>query len=95
MDIRAFEWDRGNEEKNWSKHKVARKEAEEVFSCDRIITFRDIVHSQDEDRFVILGRTHKKRYLYIVFTVRSRNIRIISARDQSRKERKLYEKSST
>lgn len=91
----AFEWDKGNIDKNLSKHKVENREAEEVFSNRPLKTFRDIKHSQKEVRFIALGITNKKRRLFINFTIRIRDgnqrIRIISARDQSKKERRLYE----
>lgn len=88
----SFEWDRGNIDKNWKKHKVHYKEAEEVFLNKPLKTFKDITHSQEETRFVALGATNKKRKLYIIFTVREEKIRVISARSQSRKERRLYAK---
>ena len=88
----SFEWDKGNIEKNWLKHKVGYKEAEELFLNKQLLIFEDINHSQLEKRFVALGVTNKDRQLYIVFTVRNEKIRIISARNQSVKERKLYEK---
>ncbi|PIS22721.1 hypothetical protein COT50_00490 [candidate division WWE3 bacterium CG08_land_8_20_14_0_20_41_10] len=87
----AFDWDKGNMEKNSGKHQVMYKEAEEVFFNRPIRIFRDISHSQEEDRFVALGITDKKRTLSMAFTIRSSKIRIISARDQSHKERKIYE----
>ena len=89
---RAFEWDKGNIDKSWKKHQVHFKEAEEIFFNKPLKTFKDIEHSQLEDRFVALGRTDKKRQLHIVFTIRNEKIRIISARDQNKKERKLYAK---
>lgn len=90
----AFDWDKGNINKNFVKHKVTNKEAEEVFGNKPITIFRDKEHSQEEDRFVALGATDNERRLYIVFTIRNEKIRIISARNQSRKERIIYEKES-
>lgn len=90
-----FDWDLGNIEKNWEKHKVSSKEAEEVFTNKPLEIFEDITHSQIERRFVALGITNRVRKLYIVFTVRKQKIRIISARDQSRKERRLYDQEKT
>lgn len=87
----SFEWDEFNKFKNWSKHKVDYKECEEIYSNRPLKTYKDIKHSQTEDRFVALGITNNKRVLYIVFTVRKGKIRIISARNMSRKERMLYE----
>lgn len=89
----AFDWNKGNIDKNLLKHEVTNKEAEEVFSNKPLKTFKDIGHSQEEDRFVALGKTDNERKLYIVFTIRNQKIRVISARNQSRKERKLYEKN--
>jgi hypothetical protein len=88
----AFEWDKGNIDKNFIKHKVTNQEIEEIFNSKLLKTFEDIKHSQKEIRFVALGITNKKRRLYISFTIRNQKIRIISARDQSKKERSLYEK---
>lgn len=87
----SFEWDKANINKNWKKHKVNYKEAEEIFVNKPLKTFRDKKHSEKELRFSALGITDKKRRLYVSFTIRDLKIRIISARDQSRKERKLYE----
>lgn len=88
----SFEWDVGNLKKSWEKHNVNNKEAEEVFFHRPLKIYKDKTHSQKEDRFVVLGTTSKKRKLHIVFTVRKEKIRIISARNQSKKERGEYEK---
>jgi len=87
-----FNWDQDNINKNRKKHKVHFKEAEEIFFDKRIKTFEDIKHSKTEVRFIALGQTNKKRKLCLSFTIRNKKIRVISARDQSRRERKLYEK---
>lgn len=89
----AFDWDKGNIDKNFKKHNVTNKEAEEVFGNKPIKILKDKEHSQKEDRFVALGETDNERRLYIVFTIRKEKIRIISARNQSRKEKGLYEKN--
>ncbi len=83
-----FEWDEGNNEKNWKKHKVSEKECVEIFKNYPVI-LNDTTHSQHETRFIAIGKS-KSRYLFIVFTIRKRHIRVISARDQSRKEREFY-----
>lgn len=88
----AFEWDKGNIDKNFKKHKVTSKEVEEVFGNKPLKTLEDTKHSQIEDRFIAFGITNKDRKLYLVFTIRKENIRVISARDQSKRERKIYEK---
>lgn len=87
-----FEWDKGNIEKN-KKHNVEDKELEEVFFDKNKCIFKDILHSNNEERFILLGKTKKKRILYLVFTKRNK-IRIISARDINKKEEHLYEKKA-
>jgi uncharacterized DUF497 family protein len=89
-DIQNFEWDKGNLTKNWVRHKVRYSECEEVFFNEPYIFEQDKVHSVKENRFYILGRTDGNRLLFIVFTRRGKKIRIISARDMSKKERKIY-----
>ena len=88
--ILAFEWDKGNSEKN-KKHNVDDKEAEEVFFDEKRFIFKDKVHSDNEERLRIIGKTKPKRLLFIVFTKRKNKIRIISARDINKKEVYLYE----
>lgn len=85
-----FEWDENNKYKNWKRHKVDFREGEQIFFNEPLKIFYDIKHSQKENRFIALGTTDRNRKLYIVFTVRNKKIRIISARNQSRKERRLY-----
>ncbi|NOX65147.1 MAG: BrnT family toxin [Chlorobi bacterium] len=89
-DIEGFQWDKGNIEKNWLKHKVLNTECEQVFFNEPLIVADDLKHSQNEKRWFLLGRTDLDRKLFIVFTVRKKLIRIISARDMTRKERKIY-----
>jgi len=91
-DVFEFEWDKGNIGKN-KKHKVEDKEAEEVFLDEGKVILKDKLHSQKEERFIILGKTKKDRLLYLVFARRKKNIRIISARDINKKEVLLYEKT--
>lgn len=86
----GFEWDEGNIEKNWLKHKVTPAECEQVFFNQPLVVQDDMQHSAAEKRFYALGRTDIKRLLFIVFTVRKNRIRVISARDMSRKERRSY-----
>ena len=86
----GFEWDDGNRQKNWRRHKVAWWECEEVFFNQPLYVFVDQTHSGKEERYYLLGRTHNQRLLFIVFTSRGPSIRIISAREMSRRERKVY-----
>ncbi len=86
----GFQWDKGNIEKNWLKHKVSPPECEQIFFNIPLITHDDIKHSEEEDRYYTLGKTNTNRFLFVVFTVRKKQIRIISARDMNRKERQVY-----
>ncbi|WP_167884422.1 BrnT family toxin [Leptospira ilyithenensis] len=89
--IEGFEWDNGNIDKNWIKHKVKPGEIEEIFFNEPILIAHDENHSEREVRFAALGITNSSRRLFAVFTVRNNKIRIISVRDMSKKERKVYE----
>ena len=90
-DYLEFEWDEGNIDKNWIKHKVGLKEAEQAFVDPKAIVSEDPKHSKIESRWLLLGKTEQGRRLAVVFTRRRNKIRVISARPQSRKERGLYE----
>ncbi|MBU1119833.1 BrnT family toxin [Patescibacteria group bacterium] len=89
----VFDWDKGNTDKNLHKHNVSNRETEEIFNDEFLKIFGDIRHSYKEQRFVAYGATNLNRKLTIVFTVRKQKIRIISARDQNKKERIIYEES--
>ena len=91
--VTEFDWDTGNQNKN-NKHQVDNYESEEAFFDNQKVIFKDVLHSQKEKRFILLGKTKKDRLLYIVFTIRKQKIRIISARDVNRKEVHLYEKNA-
>ena len=89
----GFEWDDGNAAKNWERHQVTRAECEEPFFNTPFLVASDLAHSQEESRLLGLGRTNAGRVVLIVFTVRQTLIRVISARDVNRKERKAYERA--
>ncbi len=93
-DVEGFEWDEWNRHKSLEKHNVAAEEAEEVFFDENKVIAADAKHSDKEDRFILLGKTKKGRLLYIVFTLRKKRIRIISARSVNKKEVVLYEKAN-
>ncbi|NCO88873.1 hypothetical protein AUK04_00440 [Candidatus Roizmanbacteria bacterium CG2_30_33_16] len=87
-----FQWEEGNIGKNKTKHDVMEMEAEETFIDRKRFIFKDHIHSNNEERFRIMGKTKQGRLLFVVFTIRRKKIRIISARDTNRKEELLYEK---
>lgn len=91
--VTGFDWDAHNMDKNRNKHHVQSSECEEFFFNQSLTIKDDVAHSRTEARFYALGLTDEGRKLLIVFTIRSLKIRIISARDMSRKEREIYEKS--
>jgi len=88
----GFEWDKGNFLKNWEEHGVTGSECEQIFFNNPQIVAPDLKHSGKEDRYFVLGQTDTGRLLYVVFMIRKNQVRIISARDISRKERKVYER---
>jgi len=89
-----FNWDSGNSGKNKSSHNVEDWECEEIFFDPTKVILRDKLHSGKEERFILLGQTRQNRLLYLVFTIRNEKIRVISARDiTKRKEIEIYEKA--
>ena len=89
LDIDGFEWDRGNELKSYDKHRITKKEAEEVFDNFPLF-FGKGRNEGSEERMLAYGKSNSDKLLTLVFTIRKNKIRIISARQQSRKERKVY-----
>ena len=89
-EFEGFDWDRGNIEKNWIAHSVTPEETEQVFFNTPLIVADDKNHSRTEKRYFVLGQTDEDRALFVAFTIRQERIRVISARDMNRKERKLY-----
>jgi uncharacterized protein len=94
MKFDGFDWDSGNLEK-CQKHGVAIAEIESLFSGTPLVA-PDLQHSTTEQRFRAVGRTVKKRHLFVVFTLRKNGktllIRPISARYMHQKEIKAHEK---
>jgi uncharacterized DUF497 family protein len=93
-NIDEFEWDEGNQTKNWEKHQVSTVECEEIFFNLPLLLADDTLHSQNEKRFYGLGQTNAGRHLFIAFTIRTDKIRVISARDMSAKEHQAYAKTN-
>jgi uncharacterized DUF497 family protein len=90
-ECRGFEWDEGNSQKNWIRHGVNQTECEQLFLNQPLVVIEDTGHSNQEARYYALGQTDQGRRLFVVFTVRDINIRIISARDMSQRERSVYQ----
>ena len=88
---KGFDWDEWNTEKIWEKHQVSRAECEQVFFNQPFVVGEDTVHSQEEERFYVLGSADAGRDLFLVFTIRDGLVRIVTARDMSRNERRIYQ----
>lgn len=90
--VEAFDWDEGNARKG-EKHGVTQAEAEQVFINLPLVITPDERHSHQEKRYRAFGSTNDGRLLTVIFTMRADNtkIRIISARNMHRKERRDYE----
>ena len=86
-----FEWDDAKAEANLRKHGVAFAEAATAFGDPLAITFYDPAHSDDEDRFLTIGLSEGGRVVILSHTDREESVRIISAREATRGERKGYE----
>jgi uncharacterized DUF497 family protein len=89
-----FEWDPRKAEINLRKHGVSFTEAGTVFGDDLAITVPDSDHSNDEDRYITIGWSNRRRLLMVSHTDRGDQIRIISARELTKTERKEYEEEN-
>ena len=89
-----FQWDSGNREKNWLKHRVTPGECEEVFFDPHKRISRSALDTGRETRYALIGRTQAQRWLFVVFTLRGHMVRVISARDLNRRERGLHEETA-
>lgn len=91
---KGFEWDQHKAERNRQKHGVSFEEAETVFVDPLAVIFDDEWHSHGEEREIIIGQSANGRLLLVSFTERPHTIRIISARETTRKEREDYEENA-
>ncbi len=86
-----FEWDPAKTRANLEKHGVTFDEASTAFEDALSVTIADPLHSEDEERFVLIGYSHRSRLLVIVHTDRNDRARTISARPATKKERRHHE----
>jgi len=86
-----FEWDPEKAEQNRRKHGVSLPESISVFRDPLAITLDDVVHSVEEQRYLLIGRSSSGRLLVVVHTERGRRIRLISARPATAHEKRVYE----
>ncbi len=90
-----FEWDEGKAVSNEQDHRVTFERATTVFSDPLSVAFYDVDHSDDEDRYLILGYSASQQLLVVSYKeIDDNTIRIISARRATRRERRQYEETS-
>lgn len=94
--VEGLDWDEGNRWKSETKHGVTEQEAEQVFANAPLVVEADVAHSQHESRYHALGSTNAGRLLHVTFTLRlaGTRLRVISARDMHRKEKKIYDQEA-
>jgi hypothetical protein len=86
-----FEWNKDKAKVNLSKHGVSFDEAKAVFDDPLYVDFYDPDHSEDEERYIIVGQSQRQRLLIVSYTERKGKIRLISAREATRIEKNAYE----
>jgi uncharacterized DUF497 family protein len=86
-----FEWDEEKAASNLEKHGISFQEASTIFMDSLSSTINDPLHSVGEQRFVTIGESTEREILVVVHTQRDAKIRIISAREATRRERQNYE----
>lgn len=90
--IEGFEWNADKAQINRQKHGITFEEAVSVFRDEMALFMADTEHSDDEDRFILMGMSENLRILVVVHCQRLNNIRIISARRATSREQQHYER---
>ena len=92
METINFEWDENKNKINKNKHGISFEEAKTVFCDEFAILFDDPDHSEEEERFLIIGTTNKEKICIVSHCYREKDsiVRIISARKATKTERKIY-----
>ena len=88
-----FEWDDNKAKSNFNKHGITFEEASTAFGDTLSLTIADPLHSEDEERLILIGRSALSKTLVVVHAERTDSIRIISARKATKKEKTIYEES--
>ena len=87
----GFEWDEANLLKLWERHRITQDECEQALKAKPLYAKSNGAHStMTEQRFSAFGKTAAGRRICIIFTIRRNLIRVISARDMNRRERRIY-----
>ena len=88
-----FEWNDKKAKSNLIKHKISFEEASTAFGDDLSITIEDPLHSDNENRLILIGKSSNNKTLIVVHIEQTDSIRIISARKATKKEQIFYEES--
>jgi len=86
-----FDWDETKAKTNLSKHGVSFDEAMTIFDDPFYVDFYDPDHSDDEERYIMIGQSKNNRLLVLSYTERENRARLISAREATRSEKNAYE----
>ncbi|MGK7893279.1 MAG: BrnT family toxin [Xenococcus sp. (in: cyanobacteria)] len=89
-----FEWDENKAESNWHKHGITFEQALTVFADPYLLFTEDTKYSEQESREWAIGEAENGSIIVVVFTMRDQNIRIISARKATKRERRRYEEGN-
>jgi uncharacterized DUF497 family protein len=89
-----FEWDPKKAAKNFREYRISFNEAATVFGDLLGTTVPDPDHSLTEDRYITVGMSSRGRLVMVAYTEREKRIRVISARELTRAERKAYEEET-
>ncbi len=88
-----FEWDEKKAQSNLRKHGISFEEATTAFGDTLSITIDDPLHSQNEDRLILIGLSEDLKTLVVVHVEKRDTVRIISARKASKREKQFYEEN--
>lgn len=86
-----FDWDENKADSNLSKHGIHFEEAKTIFDDPLYVDFYDPDHSDEEERYLMIGESSRGRLLIVSYTGKGDSIRLISAREVTRSEREAYE----
>ena len=86
-----FEWDEAKAKENLKKHGVSFEEGKTIFNDSFLLTFPDIEHSVNEERYINIGLSADGRILIVIHMERQEKIRIVSCRKATARERRFYE----
>lgn len=89
-----FDWDNDKSRRHLTKHRATFEEASTIFADPMSVTIENPAHSSVEERFITIGRSGRRQMLVVVHTDREGHIRIISARQATRREKKIYEEGN-